>query len=100
MNYLFITFVPLLIASCTIPPFKPTGAYKNFRVQIIIDNDIIVDGEKVQGTAQCGNSGKERFCILRVPSIEDLDDFDFYYWGKEVAHGYFGNYHEGVDDIY
>jgi len=87
-------------SGCSIPPFKPQGAYRHATISIVIDNDIHVDGEKVKGTAQCGNAGKERFCILKVPSIEDLDDFDWYYWGKELGHVYFDNYHEGVEDIY
>jgi len=95
-----IILIALLVTSCSIPPFKPQGAYKHIVVSIIIDNNIMVDGEKVKGTAQCGSSGKERFCILRVPSIEALDDFDWYYWGKELGHVYFDNYHEGFEDIY
>jgi len=90
----------VLLAGCSIPPFKPQAEYRHATIKIIIDNNIIVDGEKVKGTAQCGNEGKERFCILRVPSIESLDDFDWYYWGKELGHAYFGNYHEGIEDIY
>jgi len=90
----------LLCSGCSIPPFKPQGAYRHFTVSLIIDDDIYVKGEKVQGTAQCCNAGKERFCILKVPSITALDDFDWYYWGKELGHAYFDNYHEGVDDIY
>jgi len=90
----------LLCSGCSIPPFKPQGAHKHITLSIIIDNDIWVDGEKVKGTAQCGGVSPHRFCILRVPSIETLDDFDWYYWGKELGHVYFDNYHEGIDDIY
>ena len=100
MNSIAIFSLLLLLSGCAIPEFKPTGEYKSFRVQIIIDNNIIHNGEKVQGLAQCGNAGRERFCILTVPSIDALDDFDWYYWGKELGHGYYDNYHEGVEDIY
>jgi hypothetical protein len=90
----------LILTSCAVPEFKPTGAYRHFVVSIIIDDNIIHNGEKVKGLAQCGNSGKERFCILRVPSIKWLDDEGWYTWGKELGHAYYDDYHKGVEDIY
>jgi len=65
-------------------------------VEIVVDNNIIFEGRKVAGLAKCAND----YRILQVPSIEALDDFDWYTWGKELGHGYYGNYHEGVKDIY
>ena len=90
----------LTCVSCSIPPFKPQTINKIFTVEIIIDNNIIFKEEKVAGLAQCAGTSPNRYCILTVPSIEDLDDFDWYYWGKELGHGYYDNYHEGVADIY
>ena len=103
LRYLKITsLLAILLGSegCAIPPFKPQGIYRHATISIVIDDNIMIDGEKGQGTAQCGNAGKERFCILTLPSIDSLDDFDFYYWGKELAHVWGGNYHEGIEDIY
>ena len=100
LNIVFLAACLLIFSGCSIPPFKPTGEYKNFRVQIIIDDNIIQDGVKVQGLARCGNAGRERFCILTVPSIDALDDFDWYYWGKELGHAYYDDYHKGIEDIY
>jgi len=97
---ILLSLLLLSLTGCNIPSFKPTAIHKVFTVEIIIDNNIIFEGEKVAGLARCGDAGKARHCILHVPSIESLDDFDWYYWGKEFGHGYFGNYHEGVDDIY
>jgi hypothetical protein len=88
------------LVGCSIPPFKPTAANKYVKLTIIIDNNIIVNGEKAKGLAKCGGEGIHRFCILRLPSIEALDDFDWYYWGKELGHAYYDDYHKGIEDIY
>lgn len=102
MKYLLIIALLILIflTGCSIPPFKPQMNNSYVTLSITIDNDIIQDGEKVAGLAKCSGEGVNRFCFLRVPSIEDLDDWDWYTWGKELGHAYYGNYHEGVVDIY
>lgn len=100
LNLIVLWACLLVFSGCAIPPFKPQAANKHVTLSIIIDNDIWVDGEKAQETAQCGGISPDRFCILRVPSIDALDDFDWYYWGKGLGHAYFDNYHEGIEDIY